>query len=629
MVNAQATQVWNEKTYADKVYGGWLGKNIGGTLGAPLEGEMRLLDLTYYLSLPDGPLENDDLDLQLVWLHALEQYGPRLTSQELAQEWLEHVFFPFDEYGYALANMRKGIMPPLSGSYGNPFADCMGSPIRSEIWAMTAPGAPGVAAHYAHEDATVDHAGGEGVYGEMFFAALQSAAFVESNREKLLEIGLSYIPSECRTALAVRALIGWHAEGADWLEARARILRDYGSDNFTDAPQNIAFTVLGWLYGENFEDAILKAVNCGYDTDCTVATLGALLGILGGTAIFPARWVDPVGDRVVVSPAINGFRAPKDLRELTERTMAVAGQVAAYWRTGALFGSEDDRLKPDSLSNRDSATAAALPSATESLFTLPRGASAADSLTICVAYGPDGPCIAPRASKTLAVSLTNRTTADWHGQISLLGPEGWRLPASEPFALSPGATHRFEWTATAGGAPRAAYELSLAVVREHNGHLWREERIPLALAAAIPWRIAGPEGRTALSAGPGDRIDFRPAKGQAISGTYRAETIVTVPSARTIRLIAAADVPVRAYWDGKAVIDCAAALPLMPAYHRAPPEQAAQFEAEAGAYRLAIEADAADGGLPVVYALVVAPKEVVQPGPFFPYIDLIYSDTEV
>lgn len=31
---------------------------------------MELLKLTYYPVLPDGPLENDDLDLQLVWLHA-------------------------------------------------------------------------------------------------------------------------------------------------------------------------------------------------------------------------------------------------------------------------------------------------------------------------------------------------------------------------------------------------------------------------------------------------------------------------------------------------------------------------------------------------------------------------------
>ena len=103
--------VWafDEDVYRDKATGGWLGKNIGGTLGGPVEGRKELLDLTFYPLLPQGkPLPNDDLDLQLVWLHALEQYGPGLTAVELGQEWLEHVRFPYDEYGYALANLRRG-----------------------------------------------------------------------------------------------------------------------------------------------------------------------------------------------------------------------------------------------------------------------------------------------------------------------------------------------------------------------------------------------------------------------------------------------------------------------------------------------------------------------------------------
>src|SRR5690606_22909773 len=108
------------------------------------------------------------------------------------------VFFPFDEYGYALHNLRRGIVPPVSGWFNNPFADCMGAPIRSEIWAMIAPGLPELAAFYAWQDAVVDHAGGEGVWGEMLFAAIQSAAFIESGPKTLIEFGLSMIPPQSR-----------------------------------------------------------------------------------------------------------------------------------------------------------------------------------------------------------------------------------------------------------------------------------------------------------------------------------------------------------------------------------------------------------------------------------------------
>jgi hypothetical protein len=82
-------------------------------LGVPVDGKMELLELDNYPVLPDEPLENDDLDMQLVWLHALEQYGAKLTSRELGQEWAEHIFFPFDEYGYALANLRRGLIAPV------------------------------------------------------------------------------------------------------------------------------------------------------------------------------------------------------------------------------------------------------------------------------------------------------------------------------------------------------------------------------------------------------------------------------------------------------------------------------------------------------------------------------------
>lgn len=52
--------------YRDKVRACWLGKNIGGTLGAPFECVRGVYDLDYYThDLSLGVLPNDDLDLQL------------------------------------------------------------------------------------------------------------------------------------------------------------------------------------------------------------------------------------------------------------------------------------------------------------------------------------------------------------------------------------------------------------------------------------------------------------------------------------------------------------------------------------------------------------------------------------
>ncbi|HHV98875.1 MAG TPA: hypothetical protein GXX36_04765 [Clostridiaceae bacterium] len=60
--------------YKNKVLGCWMGKNIGGTLGAPFECKRGVYDIDFYIQdLGGEPLPNDDLDLQLVWLNVVEK----------------------------------------------------------------------------------------------------------------------------------------------------------------------------------------------------------------------------------------------------------------------------------------------------------------------------------------------------------------------------------------------------------------------------------------------------------------------------------------------------------------------------------------------------------------------------
>jgi hypothetical protein len=66
----------NLSEYKDKVRACWLGKNIGGTMGTPYEGRRELLDVKGFVTKQGEVLPNDDLDLQLIWLHAVEQMGP-------------------------------------------------------------------------------------------------------------------------------------------------------------------------------------------------------------------------------------------------------------------------------------------------------------------------------------------------------------------------------------------------------------------------------------------------------------------------------------------------------------------------------------------------------------------------
>ena len=53
----------------------------------------------------------------------------------------------------------------------------------------------------------------------------------------------------------------------------------------------------------------LIALNCGYDTDCTCATAGAILGIIGGAGAIPEQWKWQAEDTFVVGIDV---RRPSD-----------------------------------------------------------------------------------------------------------------------------------------------------------------------------------------------------------------------------------------------------------------------------------------------------------------------------
>lgn len=315
---------FNRDEYLDKVLGCWAGKNIGGTLGGPLEGKREVFHYDFYVNPMDGePLPNDDLDLQLVWLRAMEDRGVYgVDERVLGEYWMAHIVAAWNEYGVGQANIRNGFFPPLSGRVNNDeWKNSNGAWIRSEIWACVLPGAPDEAASFAWCDACVDHTD-DGVWAEMFTASMESAAFVESDLRKIIECGLARIPEDCRVVRSVRLAIAEYDAGHDFVAARNAVVEDSKDLGWFQAPANVAFAVIGLLYGEgDFGKSICTAVNCGDDTDCTGATVGAVFGILHGFKAIPAKWIDPIG-HTIKTVAVNPFQldAPKTLEDLTRRT---------------------------------------------------------------------------------------------------------------------------------------------------------------------------------------------------------------------------------------------------------------------------------------------------------------------
>lgn len=335
----------NKIWYEDKVRACWIGKNIGGTMGAPYECDPNMQDISGFITPKGEPLPNDDLDLQTLWLKAIEERGiTNVTTRLLAEYWARFVPAPWNEYGVCKANLRAGLLPPLSGEYDNAkWKTSNGAWIRTEIWACLFPGFPDYAVRYAYRDAAVDHGISEGTYAAMFVAALESCAFIESDLRKLIERGLSYIPEDSRITKTVKLAIECYDNGVDFKTARNKVV-DFNSDlGMFQAPANVSFVILGLLYGEgDFKKSMIHAINCGDDTDCTGATIGSIMALMGGMAAIPQDWREYIGDKIVSNAIdLSMARLCKSCEDLTQRVINALPVVLGAFDVPVIY-TEDE-----------------------------------------------------------------------------------------------------------------------------------------------------------------------------------------------------------------------------------------------------------------------------------------------
>ena len=306
-------------TYYDKVLGGWVGKCAGGILGAPIEGFKHFNTISYSDKLFETNFANDDLDLQVLWLDMILKKGKKIRGTDFKEHWKAHVDFPWCEYGIAKSNISIGLDIPDTGSHNNWYwRSGMGSPIRSEIWGMVNPGQPSEAAFFARLDSSLDH-DGFSVQAEEYLSACASIAFFESNLKTILTKGLNYIDRDNECYQLVEKVFDWN-EKFGFEISMHKIKSYYGDADFTNAQMNIAFTILSLLNSGNSFDFLIDTLRLGHDSDCIVATAGALMGIAQGYKAIPDQWKKRVGNELLVSPEIFDIYCPSTLTELTELT---------------------------------------------------------------------------------------------------------------------------------------------------------------------------------------------------------------------------------------------------------------------------------------------------------------------
>lgn len=344
--------------YAERVYAGWLGKCVGVRFGAPLENwtydEIRanLGELTGYVSEDRGKIfkPDDDTAVPMILIRALEDSGisSDLSAAQIGDTLLnyigyEHGSFWWGGYGIstehtAYLNLANGIEAPRSGSMalnGATMAEQIGGQIFSDIWGLIAPAQPELAALLAERAASATH-DGNAVYGASFLAAMVSAAFVESDVQRLIEIGLAQIPADSEYARVIGAMVTFHRQHPhDWHQGYAYLKANFGYDRYGGTVHvipNSGVIALGLLYGEGDFSRTLRITNMGgWDTDCNVGNVGAIMGVACGLDAIDAAWREPINDLLIAASLIgtrNILTIPQCADLFVNIGRQLAGEVA-------------------------------------------------------------------------------------------------------------------------------------------------------------------------------------------------------------------------------------------------------------------------------------------------------------
>lgn len=346
----------------EKVYGAWLGRCCGCLLGKPVEGWRRERMWGYLKESGRWPLgdyfsrsvseevrekyslrpwafkedvsfmpEDDDTNYTTSGLVIMQRHGRDFTPTDVANFWMSDIpiLHTCTAERVAYRNFCNLIPPPLSASFRNPYREWIGAQIRADFFGWAAPGDPQLAAEFAWRDACISHVK-NGIYGEMWVAAMLAAAYVTDDIPTIIRAGLGEIPQRCRLAEDLRAVLAWHAEGISYDEALERLHGKWNENRAHDwchTISNAMLVAIGLLWGElDYGRSICRAVQGCFDTDCNGATVGSVVGVVLGKKALPAFWTEQIHD--TLKTGVVGYHEVK-LADLTRDSLAVIEKVHA------------------------------------------------------------------------------------------------------------------------------------------------------------------------------------------------------------------------------------------------------------------------------------------------------------
>lgn len=371
--------VQDESSWRDKFRGAWLGRSVGCALGKPFECSFYMYGAfgnpgwknvkLWFEKANSWPIRSyapvssraseeiglslvewcrpstrenikflqsdDDIRYTVLGLYMLEQKGLDWDSWDIGKLWHQRLTYgqvctaetqAYLNFAQVTSHYNGdkpndwAIRKEWVRTYLNPYREWIGAQIRADGFAYGAAGQPELAAELAWRDASFSHVK-NGIYGEMFVAAMIAASFCENDPCRIVEIGLSEIPVNCRLANDIRIAVGIASDAKDQVELVDRIWEAFKHYDAVHTNNNAALVSASLVFGRgDFEKSISTAVLGGWDTDCNCATVGSIVGAILGAEALPEAWTTPLNDTMYAD--ISGFH-PIAISECGDRSYRI------------------------------------------------------------------------------------------------------------------------------------------------------------------------------------------------------------------------------------------------------------------------------------------------------------------
>jgi len=321
----------DEALLYDRAFGSLIGLAIGDSLGDQARSPENHIAYGITHSLrPDGSWSTDDTEFALLVAHELIACGGELNLEVVVRSWKELVLLQDDlglkggesEKG-AAANLRRGLLPPFSGS-DNSYNDSDGAAMRVAPIGIVCAGDPRRAAELAGIEASISHYR-DGIWGAQAVAAGVAVAMAGASVDEIIWTARSFIPDDSWLGRWFdRAMCIVEDSRSDlhkaWIPLHDELWTQYRASSAEALSE--AFGLFR-LSGGDFVEGVINAANFGRDADTLAAIVGALSGAMHGAGVIPPEWIEiarrPAGRCLRFTANLDIADVAGDLAKLVKR----------------------------------------------------------------------------------------------------------------------------------------------------------------------------------------------------------------------------------------------------------------------------------------------------------------------